>query len=95
MSTIRVEQAHALDLESAKRAVDVFAQDIAKYGMKLVWSGSRGELKGTGASGEVEVESSRVVVTVKLGMVAKMAGVKADKLQASIEKRLKAALAPE
>ena len=90
-----VTQAHSLGVDSAKRALQSFEQDIAKYGMKLVWNGSSAELKGTGASGEVKVTDSSVTVVVKLGMLAKAAGVKADLLEKSIEKRLKAALAPQ
>lgn len=93
MSTVTVTQAHALGVEGAKKALSQFEGDISKYGMKLVWSGSNAEIKGTGASGDVKVTADRVTVTVKLGMIAKAAGVKADKLEGSIQKRLSAALA--
>ncbi|MGF1510548.1 MAG: polyhydroxyalkanoic acid system family protein [Myxococcota bacterium] len=93
MSTIRVEQPHTKSLEEAKAAVDSFGQDLqARYGLKLDWNGQNATLKGLGASGDIAVEASRVVVQVKLGMMAKAAGIKADKVEASISKRLAAAL---
>jgi putative polyhydroxyalkanoate system protein len=93
MSTIKVEKSHQLPIEDAKKAIDRFGEDLkSKYGMNLAWSGNVATLKGTGASGDIEVEPERVVVTVKLGMLAKAAGIKADKVEASIDKRLDAAL---
>jgi len=93
MSTIKVERPHGLPLEDAKKAIDRFGEDLkAKYGMNLAWSGNVATLKGTGASGDIKVEPERVTVTVKLGMLAKAAGIKADKVEASIEKRLATAL---
>jgi putative polyhydroxyalkanoate system protein len=88
-----VTQSHSLGVEAAKKALSQFEQDVAKYGMKLVWSGPNAEIKGTGASGDVKVTATSVTVVVKLGMMAKVAGVKADLLEKSIEKRLKSALA--
>ena len=92
MATVRVEQAHSLSVEEAKKALDEFAKDIAKFGMKLEWNGATAVLKGTGASGDVSVESERVVVTVKLGLLAKAAGVNPDRLEGSIGRRLASAL---
>lgn len=92
MSTIRVQQPHALDPETARARLADFEADLAKRGAKLVWSGDRAEVKGTGVSGHVDVTATSVDVEVKLGMIAKAAGVKADKLEASIAKRLAAAL---
>lgn len=93
MSTVKVECGHQLPMDRAREAIDRLGADLKeKYGMKLEWSGNQAQLKGTGASGSVVVEGQRVVVTVKLGMLAKAAGVKADKVQASIDKRLAAAL---
>lgn len=92
MSTVTVTQSHAIGIDAAKKALATFEADISKFGMKLVWSGTRAELKGTGASGEVKVTENLVTVVVKLGMLAKAAGVDADRLKGSIEKRLKTAL---
>src|SRR5688572_13625233 len=93
VSTVTVSQAHTLGVDAAKKALSTFESDISKYGMKLAWSGANAEIKGTGASGDVKVTATNVTVVVKLGMMAKVAGVKPDLLEKSIEKRLKAALA--
>jgi putative polyhydroxyalkanoate system protein len=94
VSDVRVEKAHQLSIEAAKKALEPFGAELeSKYGLKLVWNGARADLKGTGASGAVEVSASKVIVSVKLGMLAKAAGIKADKVQASIDKRLSAVLA--
>lgn len=92
MSTIQVRHPHAHPPAEAKSRLGSFEEDLAKRGAKLVWSGERAEVKGPGVSGHVRVTADAVEVEVKLGMLAKAAGVKADKLQASIEKRLRAAL---
>ena len=91
MSTIKVTQGHSLPIDEAKKALGGFEEDLKKYMVKLVWSGANAEIKGTGVSGDVKVTTSDVTVTVKLGMLAKAAGVKADLLEKSIAKRLKAA----
>lgn len=93
MSSVVVKEGHALSAEEAKSRLVAFEQDISKYGMKLDWSGNNAELKGTGASGDVKVTGNDVTVTIKLGMMAKMAGIKPELLSKSIEKRLKSALA--
>jgi len=92
VSEVRVEEAHSLQVEVAKQKLGSFADDLKKYGMSLAWKGNEAELKGTGASGSVKVSPSAVTVVVKLGMLAKAAGVNPDKLKESISKRLKAAL---
>ncbi|MFO0724796.1 MAG: polyhydroxyalkanoic acid system family protein [Myxococcota bacterium] len=92
MSEVRVEEAHKLEVEVAKQKLGTFADEIKKYGMSLSWKGNEADLKGTGASGSVKVSATNVVVVVKLGMLAKAAGVNPDKLKDSISKRLKAAL---
>lgn len=92
MSTITVTESHGLSIDDAKKSLAAFETDLSKYGMKLEWSGANANLKGTGASGDVRVTESNVTVVVKLGMMAKMAGVKPDLLEKSIQKRLRAAL---
>jgi putative polyhydroxyalkanoate system protein len=95
VSDVKVVESHQLGVEGAKKALEALGTDLGKYGMSIHWSGSQGELKGTGASGSIHVTDKDVTVLVKLGMIAKMAGVKADKLQDSIQRRVKAALAPK
>lgn len=94
MSTVHVRQAHNLGADKAKSALADFQADLQKRGARLDWSGTRADVKGPGVSGDVQVTDDLVEVTVKLGMLARAAGVKADKLQASIEKRLASALRP-
>ncbi|MCO4772406.1 MAG: polyhydroxyalkanoic acid system family protein [Deltaproteobacteria bacterium] len=91
MSTIKVNQPHALPKDEAKSRLAVFEESLGKYGVKLDWSGHKAKLKGTGVSGGAEVADDNVNITVKLGFLAKAAGVDAGKLEASIKKRLAAA----
>ncbi len=95
MSTIKVSQAHSLSKDDAKQRLDVFEQSLAKYGLKLDWSGFQAVIKGTGVSGGAEVLDDLVSITIKLGFLAKAAGVDAGKLEASVRKRLIAAFAEE
>ncbi len=92
MSTVRVNHPHGLGVEGAKRALAPFEADLSRYGLKLAWRGNVAEVKGAAASGDVRVTDSEVAIEVKLGMMAKMAGIDAARLTQSIEKRLKAAL---
>ena len=92
MSTVQVRVPHGLGVEGAKTALNSFEADLAKRGAKLVWAGAQAEVRGPGVSGGVSVTEAAVEVSIKLGLLAKAAGVKADKLEASISKRLHAAL---
>lgn len=92
MSTVVVSENHSLPPDEAKSRLASFEAEIAKYGMTAHWNGLNADLKGTGASGDVKVTTASVTITVKLGMVAKLAGVKPDRLEASLKKRLQAAL---
>ena len=92
MSTVKVTQPHSLSTEEAKGKLGSFEEMLSKYGVKLAWSGDRAEIKGFGVSGDVKVQADSVQVAVKLGMMAKAAGVDPGKLEKSIEKRLLAAL---
>jgi putative polyhydroxyalkanoate system protein len=92
MSKITIEKSHTLKPDEAREALKGFESDMAKYGMKPSWNGNRAQLKGTGASGEIRIETDKIVVEIKLGMLAKAAGIKPDRLKASIEKRLNTAL---
>jgi putative polyhydroxyalkanoate system protein len=95
VSTIKVSQPHALNKDDAKKRLDVFEQSLAKYGVKLDWSGFRAVIKGTGVSGGAEVLDDLVSITIKLGFLAKAAGVDAGKLEGSVRKRLVAAFTDE
>ena len=81
MSKVSVNAPHSLDQDSAKSKVSVFEDMVSKFGVKVVWSGYNAEIKGMGISGDISVSTSDVTVNLKLGMMAKAAGVKADKLE--------------
>jgi hypothetical protein len=61
---------------------------MGKYGAKLIWTGNSAELKGPGVGGNVTIEAQLVEITVKLGMLARAAGVDPARLENSIRKRL-------
>jgi putative polyhydroxyalkanoate system protein len=90
VSTINVTQKHSLSKDEAKSRLSAFEEQLGKYGASLVWSGHEAKIKGMGVSGGATVADSSVNLTVKLGTMAKMAGVDAGKLEASIRKRLQA-----
>ena len=94
MSKISIQESHNLSQGAAKDKVSVFEDMVSKYGVKVVWSGYNAEIKGMGIGGNIVVTSSDVTVNIKLGMMAKAAGVKAEKLEPSIRKRLVNALSP-
>jgi putative polyhydroxyalkanoate system protein len=91
MADVKVTQPHSVGAAEAKTRIGGFEEMMSKYGVKADWAGNAAKLKGMGVSGSIDVTDSLVTVVVKLGMMAKAAGVKPDKLKASIEKRLKAA----
>ena len=92
MSKISIQEAHSLSQDDAKSKVSVFEDMVSKYGVKVVWSGYNAAIKGMGISGDIAVTPSDVTVNIKLGMMAKAAGVKAEKLEPSIRRRLVDAL---
>jgi len=92
MADVRIVKEHNLSLEEARTKVADFEGMLKKYGVKVKWSGNRGDIKGAGVSGAVELSSGSIAIHLKLGLLAKAAGIKADRLTASIEKRLNAAI---
>lgn len=94
MSNVTVRQSHSLSVAEARSRLSVFEETLGKFGVKLKWKGDRAEIDGTGVSGGVTVAAGHVSVDIKLGLLAKAAGVDAGKLQGSLEKRLAAALDP-
>ena len=95
MADVVVTQPHNVSADEARRRIGAFEEMMGKYGVKANWSGSKAKLKGLGVSGGIDIAATAVTVTVKLGMMAKAAGVNPDKLRASITKRLKAAFEDE
>jgi len=91
MSDVRVTQSHDLPVDEAVERVTEFEDMIKKYGVKSTWKGGHADLKGMGVKGSIDVTDSDVTVVLKLGMMAKAAGVDPKRLEGSIRKRLAAA----
>ena len=92
MSDVRATQAHAnLSLDEAKEKLGSFEEMMKKYGVSADWSGRHADLKGTGVKGAIDVSDSDVQIELKLGMLAKAAGIDPKRLQQSIERRLREA----
>lgn len=92
MAAIRIEQPHALPLDEVKARLADFEANLAKVGAKLDWSGPKAAIKGIGVSGDVTWRPDAVLVDLKLGFLAKAAGVDPVRLEGTIRKRLAAAL---
>lgn len=93
MAQVNVQQAHTLGRDAAVKRLAQLEEMLAKYRAKLEWTGSKAKIKGIGVGGDVTVTDTAVQVQVELGMAARLAGVDAQKLQGSIERRLREALA--
>ena len=91
MATLNISEPHQLSPENAREKIKSFEEMLAKYRVKVKWKGDQADLKGTGVSGTIDVSSSDVKVVLKLGMLAKAAGIDPTRLEASIRKRLVAA----
>ena len=89
MSTIKVKQAHSVTSTEAKERLAEFETSMAKYGVSLEWKGTRAKIRGMAVSGGIDVSDTMVDLTLKLGMMARAAGVDASRLEDSITKRLK------
>ncbi len=92
MADVKVVKSHSLSPDEAQEKLKSFEDMMTKYGVKANWSGKHADLKGTGVNGSIDVGESDVTVVVKLGMLAKAAGVDAKRLEQSIQKRLDSAL---
>jgi len=93
MGTIKIRQEHSLSKEEARDRLAAFEEQMKAYGAKLVWKDTRAEVSGLGVSGSAVVSDTLVELTIKLGLLAKAAGVDEDRLRGSIERRLVIALA--
>ena len=93
MAEINVNVPHTLSADEAKNRASAFEEMMSKYGVKAKWKGHEAQIKGLGVSGTMSITGSNVQVKLKLGMMAKAAGVDAKRLQASIERRLREGLA--
>lgn len=93
MAEVRVREPHNATAAEAIKKIGSFEEMMKKYGVKANWSGHSAKLKGPGVSGGIDVDATHCEVVVKLGMLARAAGVDATKLEGSIRKRLQAAFA--
>jgi putative polyhydroxyalkanoate system protein len=91
MAEVRVTEAHSLSRDEAKAKIDDFEQMMSKYGVKAKWKGHHADLKGMGVSGTIDITDRDAQIVVKLGMMAKAAGVDPKRLEGSIRKRIRAA----
>ena len=91
MATVRVAAPHGLTAAEALSRLQSFEEMLKKFMVQVEWSGQRGTLKGP-VSGEINVSEREVSVEIKLGMMAKMAGIDAERLQGSLTRRLSEAL---
>lgn len=89
MATVRVKQPHSLSIPEAIAKMKDFEDMMAKYMAKATWKGETAEIKGPGVSGSIKATTSDVTVELKLGMMAKAAGVDPARLEKSIARRLK------
>ncbi len=95
MSKIEVNQSHTVSRKQARANLDTLEEMMGKYGVSLDWKEDCAVIKGFGVSGDINVLDDCVEVVVKLGMMAKAAGVDPDRLKGSITKRLAAAFSDE
>lgn len=91
MATINISQPHNLSIDEARAKLKSFEETMSKYGVSAKWSGAKATLKGMAVSGGIDIGADKVDIAIKLGMMARAAGVDPDRLKASIEKRLRAA----
>lgn len=91
MADVRVTESHDLPADEAIRRLSVFEEMLGKYGVKTKWKGRSAEVKGTGVSGSIDVTDRDATVVVKLGLLARAAGIDPKRLEGSIRKRLRAA----
>lgn len=93
MPDIRVVEPHQLTVAEAKQRLGGFEELLAKYRVRLDWSGDRGRLGGVpGVGGEVQVRPSEVEVLVTLSRMVTLMGLDPKKLEATIRRRLGEAL---
>ena len=89
MATVKVKQPHNVSVSEAIAKMKDFEDMMAKYMAKATWKGETAEIKGPGVSGSIKATGSDVTVELKLGMMAKAAGVDPARLEKSIARRLK------
>ena len=91
MSKVQVREAHNKSAQEVKAGITEFETMLSKYMVKIDWQGDRATLSGP-VSGSLAITDQDITVEIKLGMMAKMAGIDAQRLESSIRKRLRSAL---
>ena len=91
MSSITVIEPHKLPVDEAISRLAVFEQMVSKFGVSIKWKGAQADIKGMGIKGSIKVTDSDATIALKLGMLARAAGVDAKRLQGSVSKRLRSA----
>ena len=95
MAKLTVTEEHTLGAAEARTRVSVFEEMLSKFGVKLKWAGNTSSFKGVGVSGTLSVTDTSATVELKLGMMARAAGIDADRLKGSISRRLREAFDAE
>ncbi len=89
MAEVRVVEEHNTDPDTAITRIADFEDMLKKFRVTPVWKGKHAKLKGTGVSGSIDIDATAVTVVVKLGMLARAAGIDPVRLEGSIRKRLR------
>ncbi len=91
MSEIKIDRPHKLGTAEARKRVDALEPKLKeKYGVSLEWKGNVANVKGTGVSGTLAVEDTKVAVNVKLGLLLRPL---AGKIKEGLEHQVNKALA--
>lgn len=87
MSTIHLEQTHALGRDEALRRAQALGERLGgKLSAEIVWNGSTASFKGKGFSGSARVDEDRVAIDVDLALLLRP-------LKGRIESEIESALA--
>ncbi len=95
MPEVRVVQPHTLSPDEARERLGGFRDLLARYKVKLKWSGDRATIGGVpGVSGNIHVRERAVHVVVKLSRMITMMGLDPSRLEGTIKRRLMEAFGP-
>jgi len=90
MADINIERNHELgEDEIRKRLTEMEAKLKERYGVNLAWRGKQADVKGTGVSGTISIEPSKIAINLKLGLMMKPLS---GKIREAMEKQLDKAL---
>ena len=91
MAQLVIKEPHTLAAAEAKSRLASLEDHMRKYLVKAKWEGLHAKIDGAGVSGAIDVSGTDVVVTIKLGLLAKAAGVDPPRLEKTIRRRLREA----